>query len=410
MSRVCPGHSLSAGLTASSIAPVLTIPQNSPPTSDSIMQQLSPTSVTTPPHKVPPHQQEGQKNCSARALLSPPSPTMPSHSREELSLAEESIKKLCAGSQFFPPRAANDDWFHGSPQDGGSSPALPAESGAPTQVATTHVRTLHEHEIRVEKLLGRGGFCEVRLAYLNNGTPSNVNVGGDQDDQPTSYRQEYAIKFLLPAISHTKSRKFCRGAADLAIEARFLSLLSHENIIRLHYVSAGSLHEIYHCLEWDGSITSCDSTDCNQKFNNNLRHNYGYFLVLEHLHETLDHRIRHSYIPEVTLMTGADPMKHHDNHCCTTYSHIMDHACQNRRWSASLPQWMQHKHSPFVSRNESLSNSMKSALARRLVILKSIATAVKYLHDHHIILRDIKPDNIGKLKYLSLISKVWNIM
>ncbi|KAL3809528.1 hypothetical protein ACHAXA_001259 [Cyclostephanos tholiformis] len=302
------------------------------------------------------------------------------HSCEELLLAEESIKKLVAGSHFFPPSAATDDWFRDSPREGGPSPA-----SALAPVVTTHVRTLHEHEIRVEKLLGRGGFCEVRRAYLERGTRSNVGNSDVQANKPISRGQKYAIKYLLPEISQTKSKKFCRGTADLAIEARFLSLLSHDNIIRLHYVSAGSLREIYHCLDTTGT------NEDHQESIEELRHNFGYFLVLDHLEETLDHRIKHTFIPEVKLITGMDPLKHLDNHYC-----VHRNVCPNRRWSPHLPQWMHYKHSALTgSRNECSSNPMKSALAKRLLILQKIAHAISYLHDHRILLRDIKPDNIG---------------
>jgi serine/threonine protein kinase len=354
--------------------------------------------IDSPTPTTPPHQQ-------VEGTTSPPF-----HSHEELSLAEESIEKLVAGSKFFPPFAATDDWFRGSPREG--VPLKDLVSALTQQVVTTHVRTLHEHEIRVEKLLGRGGFCEVRRAYLDRGARSNVNKDGDQGNKPIGHGQEYAIKYLLPEISQTKSRKFRRGTADLAIEARFLSLLSHDNIIRLHYVSAGSLREIYHCLDsnetsedhgrfrrenqWGGSTASCDGKGCGRESKSKLRHNYGYFLVLEHLHETLDNRIKHTFIPEVKLITGMDPLKHHDNHCCITSNCIVhQNACPNRRWSTNLPQWMQYKHSAIMSKNESLSNRMKNALAKRLLILKEIAHAILYLHEHHIVLRDIKPDNIG---------------
>ncbi|KAL7527877.1 hypothetical protein ACHAXR_004789 [Thalassiosira sp. AJA248-18] len=270
----------------------------------------------------------------------PSLPTLPFHSHQELSLAERSIKKLVMDSQFFPPPAANDNWFTHSCGDGIKFVPLHdrnSDDEVATAEATTHVTTLYEHEIRVEGLLGRGGFCEVRLAYLEDDI-SNNNASVDKrsalEETSSAEHQCYAIKYLSPTIIKRKSKKaFSRGAADLAIEARFLSLLSHENIIRLHYVSAGSLYQNYNC--WDandrrhsseGSCTSAhDSMVCQHDFN--LRR-LGYFLVLDHLHSTLDHRTKHSFIPEVVSLTGESPGKHHENHRCCTTTNIV---CQQRR-------------------------------------------------------------------------------
>ena len=346
-------------------------------------------------------------------------PTLPFHSHQELSLAERSLRRLVINSQFFPLRAVSDDWFR-RPSSGGDGDRKPAPSESnseegTTALTTTHVTTLYEQEIRVEKLLGRGGFCEVRLAHLKDGISKNAtittSITDQEEEHPPSPHQCYAIKYLSPTISHRKSKKaFSRGAADLAIEARFLSLLNHAHIIHLHYVSAGSLHENYNCLDMNedekegcscnsSSRSGSDTISCDQGgFEVNLRH-FGYFLLLDRLHETLDHRMKHTFILEVEFLTGEPPSKHHDHHrCCTNYSN-MPHSIgfQQRRWLNNLSQWTHLQPTAFVSNRDdgTCSHPLKNLLARRLVILRSIATAVKYLHEHNIIFRDIKPDNIG---------------
>lgn len=360
-------------------------------------------------------------------------PALPYHSHQELSLAERSIKKLVRNSQFFPPKAGEVKWFRRSTVgDGEMTASQPlseckSEEGASSTV-TTHVTTLYEHEIRVEKLLGRGGFCEVRLAHLeDDGSPNNNNSatkedGDEHEEQPPSaqHQQTYAIKYLSPTISKRKSKKaFSRGAADLAIEARFLSLLSHDNIIRMHHVSAGSFRENYNCLDtredseqrcsFHSRSQGCSSSDCMDHssqgftFNIHLRH-FGYFLVLDYLHETLDHRIKHTYIPEVELVTGENPARHHENHrCITSCASNNSTGCiqqQRSHWLSNLPQWMHHQHvAAFDSKGNNVDplypQPAQNLLAKRLIVLRSIAAAVKYLHENHIIFRDLKPDNIG---------------
>ncbi|KAL7544659.1 hypothetical protein ACHAWF_008025 [Thalassiosira exigua] len=332
-------------------------------------------------------------------------PALPFHSHQELALAERSMRRLVADSRLFPARAGGDRWFGRRPpgREGLNYVAQSLVNSTDAMAAEFAPRatTLYEREVRVGDLLGRGGFCEVRLAYLEGGaregSGSTVeNRDGSEEGRP------YALKYLSPTIAKRKSpRAFSRGAADLAIEARFLSVLSHENILTLRHVSVGSLRECYNCYDTPEGSPGAGHPAASPR-------HLGYFLVLDRLHETLDHRMRHAYVPEAAAIMGERPGRHHDYHeCCsgsghTTRSPHLDRTSRERnRWLNNLNRWM-HRSSPQLSdppnkaedeapRNHPLRNS----LIRRLEILRCVASAVQCLHDRDIVFRDVKPDNIG---------------
>jgi serine/threonine protein kinase len=315
---------------------------------------------------------------------SPPpssSPPIQFHSRLELSLAEKCIRKLVVDSHFFPARAAEKDWFRNFHSIPGAE-TIPE----PYEAATT-VTALYERELSVGRLLGTGGFCQVRVVRLKKADPSEFQQEGQEWEDDNPQQKKYAIKYLCPNIKQKSKKAFPRGAADLAIEARFLSLLSHENIIKLHHVSAGSFRETYNCPEDDGF------NDINEK---DLR-SYGYFLILDCLTGSLDGRIEKMYIPQVTKYLGEHPNKHHDHHHCDT-RHRYE---QNKhRPNASLPtQWWHwpswHHEKSSTAQDSIVHSSLRQLLSQRLSILKCIASALQYLHENNIIMRDVKPNNIG---------------
>jgi hypothetical protein len=172
-----------------------------------------------------------------------------------------------------------------------------------------------EHLILGEKL-GEGGFCSVYSCAIKD----------------TPLDESCAVKFLRPQIA-VSTRNFEHGAADLATEALFLSQLEHANIIRLRAVSEGSV---------ESNFMSGRET--------------GFFLVLERLVETLEHRIH--------------------------------------RWKVQMEEM---PHSLFYRMSKECKDKQKALLNERLQVAVDIAVVMSYLHSLNLVYRDLKPDNLVSL-------------
>jgi len=222
---------------------------------------------------------------------------------------------------------------------------------SPGSGCSNEFKYFHRKEIETGSLLGKGAFCKVyeitginftngsktnKIRYWNRLKPQscqNVDNKNKKINNINGSYDRYALKMVRKSALRNKNNECEHAATGLIIEKEILSSLHHKNIVQIY----GSL---------------IDNTA----------------IIIEKVDDTLD-RLIDKWRNNLML---PEKQQH-----------------QQRHHNKNTKQTIKHQLLSLKGDNRDEDIRLKVNLAYQ------IAKALSYLHEHRIIFRDLKPDNIG---------------